>query len=363
MSAAAPLLSCNSASLLVSSLLLLYVTLQSAPAAGVAPSSSSLPLPVFPAAAAPAAGAAALHGAAARAAAASATGAGPPFSMGALTAFHHPAAWCTANPFLSRWEAANFTAAAASLVAARGASMSLALGTRWRAEKWGRFDGAPAAQQCHPLLRLASGDLRDSNLRGEDAGKFLCGLDALRDEGCVIYSLGSKLQFDFEMEMIMNSPCSIHTFDCTIAPQPSDPPLHERITYHHTCIAEADSADGKYRSLASIARQLGHTSIALLKMDIEGYEYGVVEALWRDGVSGGLALPYQISFEQHARTNAPLAWTDWGNWPLSETQVLGTGDIALSWALLADLGYVVIRREDNQNCIWCIEWTVVRAFC
>jgi hypothetical protein len=91
---------------------------------------------------------------------------------------------------------------------------------------------------------------------------------------------------------------------------------------------------------------------------------------WEQTVRWGTADQLEVSSccpiksrEQHARTNAPLAWTDWGNWPLSETQVLGTGDISLSWALLADLGYVVIRREDNQNCIWCVEWTVVRAFC
>jgi hypothetical protein len=159
---------------------------------------------------------------------------------------------------------------------------------------------------------------RDSKVKRPDAGKYLCGLDALQ-EGCVIYSLGSRLQFNFEFEMIMSSPCEIHTFDCTVAPTA---PLHERIVYHRTCIADVDSADGKYRNLASIARELGHMSIALLKMDIEGYEYGVFEALWRDGVDavgansalgnsrpagGKLLLPYQISFEQHARTNAPLA--------------------------------------------------------
>ena len=80
-------------------------------------------------------------------------------------------------------------------------------------------------------------------------------------------------------------------------------------------------ANGKYRSQASIAGQLGHTSIALLKMD---------------------------------STRAPMRrWRGHagGNWPLSETQVLGTGDIALGALLLADPGHVVIRREDSQNCI------------
>ena len=66
--------------------------------------------------------------------------------------------------------------------------------------------------------------------------------------------------------MIMNSPCEIHTFDCTVEPSA---PQHERIVYHRTCIADVDSAD-RYRTLASIARELGHTSIALLKMGIEG---------------------------------------------------------------------------------------------
>jgi len=42
---------------------------------------------------------------------------------------------------------------------------------------------------------------------------------------------------------------------------------------------------------------------------------------------------------------------------------LSSGELALFWRQLADLGYVPVSREDNKWCAWCAEFTVVRAFC
>jgi Methyltransferase domain len=193
----------------------------------------------------------------------------------------------------------------------------------------------------------------------------LCNLPALT-EGCVIYSLGSNAKFEFEMEMIFRTPCEIYTFDCTKDPLPD---LHPRIHYHMLCLGDSDDPTSRYRSLSSIAAQFGHSKIALLKMDIEGFEYTVIESLYRGvTLAGGapgaaLVLPAQISFEQHYRSAMPLAWNDGGAWPPIELQSLSTGDMAITWAQLADMGYVVVSREDNVECQWCVEWTIVRAFC
>lgn len=42
--------------------------------------------------------------------------------------------------------------------------------------------------------------------------------------------------------------------------------------------------DAPCRSVASLVKELGHDCIALLKLDVEGAEYAVLESLERDGV-------------------------------------------------------------------------------
>ena len=265
-----------------------------------------------------------------------------------LAAFRDAGTWCTANPYVAA--DFNFSAAAESLVSARGKLVATSHAAQWRKEGHTRFDTAPAPVACAPLSRFPAD--------GKDGGKWLCNLPSLTG-ACVIYSLGSNGQYEFEHEMIFNTPCEIHTFDCTHDPVVA---LHPRITYHKICLGD-DSADGRYRSLSSIAASLGHTHISLLKMDIEGFEYAVVESLFRQSASAAHLLPSQISFELHYRTAAPVAWTDSGTWPLIEQQALSAGDMSLLWVQLADLGYVVVSREDNFKCIWCSEFTILRAFC
>lgn len=271
------------------------------------------------------------------------------FSVGPAS-FRSPSRWCRSNPFIASWSTASFAAAAESLVEARGSLVRVAGEIRARERKWGRFDISPPVQPCAPMLRYGEGD----------GGKVLCNITALA-HGCIIYSLGSKNQFGFEEEMVAKTPCELHTFDCTSS-KPTD--LHPRIHFHSVCIGGEDSSSGetgrKYRSLQGIARELGHTHIDLIKMDIEGHEYNVVESIFRgiaDGAAASLAvLPGQLSFEVHYARRFFQAQN-------LKAEKLSAGEIALMWVQLSDLGYVMVSREDNTLCASCAEFTAVRAFC
>jgi hypothetical protein len=259
-----------------------------------------------------------------------------------------PATWCTSNPFLSSWDSSAYQRAAESIISLR----SNLLHTTHSAEV--HFANAherliaPQEQACEPQVRYPP---------EHDGGKVVCALAKLRSP-CVIYSLGSNLNFAFEFSMVNNTACDIFTFDCTVnvAALPILPP---RIHFHAICLGE-DKTVAHYKSLASIMSQFGHTELALLKMDIEGYEYSVVETIYRLAMTPGAAtnLPAQISFEQHSNTGITAPSKAWG-----PAATLTAGDMALLWVQLTDLGYVVVSRENNPLCDLCVEFTVVRAFC
>jgi hypothetical protein len=121
--------------------------------------------------------------------------------------------------------------------------------------------------------------------QGKDGGKFLCALSPLKPP-CIIYSLGSRMDFSFEEDMLRTTQCQVHTFDCTVVGKVLDPQRH---VFHKLCIgsagppgkrmqrklAQLGNVQGTFESYGSVTKRLGHNRVALLKMDIEGYEYQV----------------------------------------------------------------------------------------
>jgi hypothetical protein len=332
----------------------------------------------------------ALRGGGAASAAAAAAAAAQPRWATSVARFRHPSLHCTSNYYLADWDGARFRAAAGGLVAFRASQNAAALERAWHAPGWGRFDASPPLTACAGLARYPSDDLT------LDGAKWLCGLRSLAP-GCVIYSLGSNAQFDFEYLMVEHTPCEVHTFDCTVDARAPSFPREElaargrgRVVFHPLCVSDGSSSSGgsgsgsgAYRTLRQLTRALNHTTVNLLKMDIEGYEYRVLEGLLADtmgeggGSEGGSAggggldyLPLQISFELHTRSNAlqaaglndppraappPEGWYNTGG--------LSAGDMQVFWSQLTDLGYVVAAREDNAGFQGGAEFTVVRAFC
>ena len=187
-----------------------------------------------------------------------------------------------------------------------------------------------------------------------DGGKMIC-LDDIRP-GCVVYSLGSRLDFSFEVDMLKvlgNLGCTVHTFDCTVGTPPADK-VPKGVHFHPWCVGGADevkkiSSDlghdgeqGQYFSLSTIMKQLNHSSVDLLKMDIERHEYDVINSL-----RNSHNVPRQMAFEVHVQN----AYSKWGR-PVSFQEWTQL------WKTLDELAYGVLYLEVNLHTVCCAEYVV-----
>ena len=144
----------------------------------------------------------------------------------------------------------------------------------------------------------------------------------LIDAGSVVYSVGVGSDITFDRALIERFGCTVHSFDPTpmarewIAQQDVPPefafhPLGLANTDEEVAFAmplqegwdsfslppegsDEETVDCPVRRLETIASGLGHSRIDLLKMDIEGFEYGVI-----DDVLAGPLRPTQWLIEFH----------------------------------------------------------------
>ena len=92
---------------------------------------------------------------------------------------------------------------------------------------------------------------------------------------CTILSLGSRMEFSFEEEMLRMTPCQVHTFDCTVMGKSVDPQRH---TFHRVCLGSKPEGQNNtwiYKSYSQIVEDLDTEEVSLLKMDIESAEFEV----------------------------------------------------------------------------------------
>jgi FkbM family methyltransferase len=159
-------------------------------------------------------------------------------------------------------------------------------------------------------------------LGNKDAQWCICpdGLSA----SSVVYSFGVGEDISFDLQLIREFGVQVHAFDPT--PKSIEwldkQSLPEKFVFHDYGIADHDGicvllppenpaqvshtivnrkAPGSaievpVRRLASIMKSLGHPKIDLLKMDVEGAEYGVIEDLLNAGIAVG-----QLLVEFHHR--------------------------------------------------------------
>ncbi len=302
-----------------------------------------------------------------------------------MARFLDPSTHCRSNSALAPWDAGAFAAAAQSVVAYRTSIVELTHELTWgehlgpnKETSHKPYKSLPAVQPLAGCQRYGSGD----------GGKYVCSAGALQP-GCVIYSLGSNGNFEFEQAMLAATPCEIFTFDCTVeaARVPALPP---RIHFHALCVGDSEEASSQYRSLFSLMQQFGHSQVDVLKVDVEGWEFRLVEGVFRAVVqrsSSGAAppLPMQILMEQHYLSNEQMRWGRGNNPGLS------SGEMAILWMNLVEMGYALVsaggsssssstpfshhthhplcppaaqvHREDQPECPYCTELVAARAFC
>ncbi|KAL4425792.1 hypothetical protein ABPG75_009808 [Micractinium tetrahymenae] len=216
----------------------------------------------------------------------------------------------------------------------------------------------------NPFVKCSRGNGSLARLGGaDDGGKFICPSEALEQPGCVVYSLGSAGNFDFEEEVLKSTPCEVHSFDCTY--DGADLPGYKgRHRYHKICVGQAGSGaavagDAVFMTYPAILAMLNHTRVDLLKIDVEGFEMDVFSG-WKPACQ----LPMQIAMEVHySRLYASdMNPRNFANlfWSLHE---LSLGELAVFFGHFADLGYAVVSREDNIE--WglhcCAEFTLLKV--
>ena len=197
---------------------------------------------------------------------------------------------------------------------------------------WKRLEKTPGYQKKKRFLKRLIG--KELKLRNDieipvikDGGWWFSPEGLTADS--VVYSLGVGDEIDFDLSVIDKYGVEVHAFD----PTPSsiemldDRNLPQKFTFHpwaitatdgsltfyprlrkngsksdvmYTMIAEKETVDDAIEvpaySLSTISEKLGHERIDLMKMDIEGAEYEVL-----DGLLASRVKPTQLLVEFHHR--------------------------------------------------------------
>jgi hypothetical protein len=142
-----------------------------------------------------------------------------------------------------------------------------------------------------------------------DGGKWICGLELFHNHPCIVYSFGVGWDSSFEAEVIQRTNnCLVFAFDGNLSkldPQIStDEAAKKRVKFFEKFVGNADSETNL--TLGSIMRQLGHSWVDIVKMDIEGAEFPVLRQVMDEFEEEG-GLPFgQLQLEIHAEAAGPF---------------------------------------------------------
>jgi hypothetical protein len=220
-----------------------------------------------------------------------------------------------------------------------------------------RFDALGPVLQCPPAIFTSFGQ--------GDGEKRICGLphDASAQQAigapgspqCVVISIGSKNWWDFERAVSAAMPhCVIHTLDCTVKLR-VPPALRNKVHPHQICLGEkTETVRPRGLRFMTWGDFVAHIQLkappVALKMDIEGYEWGVLPAL---ALEQRTMLPLSISFEFHYQTQMKLHW--FGRYR-SPYEIAAFVDFMYTRG-----GYSLVDRHDNQMCRHCSEIILARV--
>jgi hypothetical protein len=119
------------------------------------------------------------------------------------------------------------------------------------------------------------------------------------------------------------------------------------------------SVQGETWKLDKVQKFLNHRHIDLLKMDIEGYEWSMLNQLpeLSDIRSSTAVLPFQILVEIHYRTHfREIANSRKYDFKYST-------DMVRMQSHLLRMGYATVVNDPNKKCLHCVELTLVRIRC
>ena len=154
-----------------------------------------------------------------------------------------------------------------------------------------------------------------------DGSKFLCDQN-INKGNCVVYSLGSRKDFSFEIDIVAALQCQVHTFDCTVGEVPDDD-VPKGVIFHPWCIGGEDklqpfSSDllnssgklGQYYTMRTVMQKLQHTYVDILKMDIERHEFAVLRTLACRGCFGQAAIELHLH-NAYGMFGQALSYAEW----------------------------------------------------
>lgn len=227
----------------------------------------------------------------------------------------------------------------------------------------------------------------------QDTSKIVCGMDAMKqtkgsgsrngassnspdkEAPCIVYSIGGNNQWEFELDILNTTDCVIHTFDCTGFERrfrkPDNPRLHfhfvclgtENKPANHSCRARKKEQCGEIWTLQRMQQTMHHSRIDLLKIDIEGFEWPLLESwplLSDTRASSEVLLPMQLLLEVHFITLFKVLWVP-GADPVKEFKY--PVDMVRLQERFILMGYSVVVQDDNERCTHCTELTLIRTRC
>lgn len=233
----------------------------------------------------------------------------------------------------------------------------------------GRLNDSPHANQRFKVVLPAEGPhcKEDLVVFGEthDTQKPICDANKRlsKSENCNMISIGSNNKWDTEIGMYKQTKCHTHTFDCT-SDDTSPTEIKDRTHFYKFCIGANDTTDSEgheFMSWSSTlkAAKLGN-SPEYLKMDIEGFEYGIMRNLIQSDSS---ELPNQIAMEIHHRTYSPLrihnpasklSWSDRNK---------DAGELLGFFLMMYSAGYRLTYIDYHTHCSHCQEVLWSKIYC
>ena len=192
--------------------------------------------------------------------------------------------------------------------------------------------------------------------QGDDE-KRICGLPnntRLQAVTGTAISVGSFNMWGFERDLARRAPgIKIHTLDCTIEPK-IPPELKGVVQFHKVCLsAKTEVLHGwQYVTWENFTASIGlRQPPYVVKMDIEGFEYQVLESLVQ---SDPALLPRSISLELHYKTY--MTDLPWYGRLKSPYELFMFMQHMLFWG-----HYVLVDRHDNDLCRSCSEIVLARV--